>query len=190
MTVFDYFITLTSDLLNGPLGHIVTAIVILILGLILGLLAGSLAQKLLHQLEADKILSKIHIHFSVERFLGRLISYVIYFMAFIAVLSQFQIASFVLNIMFYALAAFVVFSLLLAVKDIVPNVVCGLLLFRRPEFKPGTVIEIQGIKGVVETLDILYIVIEIRKGEKMIIPNVMLFKEKKRVSELKNKKNN
>ncbi|MEO0105675.1 MAG: mechanosensitive ion channel domain-containing protein, partial [candidate division WOR-3 bacterium] len=59
-----------------------------------------------------------------------------------------------------------------ALSDIMRNIIAGLLLLIMRPFKIGDKIEIQGLAGIVRSINLRYTLIEKDNGEKILIPNV------------------
>ncbi len=68
------------------------------------------------------------------------------------------------------------FAVGFALKDIVANVVAGILIFFYRPFREGDVIEVLGVKGTVVRISLRYTRLDLLSGESLaLIPNANLF---------------
>ena len=167
-----------ENLFSGLMTNLIAAVIIVLIGLIVGKVLGKLTQKVLHELEVDRILKKTaRIKFSFEKMIGRFVSYFIYFVAIIIALNQFGLTTTVLHMISAAVLIIIVISIVLGVKDFIPNFLAGIQVYRKGMVKEGDFIRVRGTEGEVASLDITEIKLKTEKGDILYIPNSILIKE-------------
>ncbi|MBW2985054.1 mechanosensitive ion channel family protein [Candidatus Woesearchaeota archaeon] len=165
-------------LLSGIFTKIVVAIIILLIGFIIGKILGRLLQKVLHEFETDKALKKsAGIHFSIEHLFGALLSYFIYFIAIIMALNQVGLTSAILNMLSGAVILLILISMILAIKDFVPNMVAGIFIFQKGIIKEGDIISFDKIKAKVVETTLIETKLESKSKDIIYIPNSALMKK-------------
>ncbi|MBW3000025.1 mechanosensitive ion channel family protein [Candidatus Woesearchaeota archaeon] len=157
--------------------RILVAVIILLLGFIIGKVAGKIVKKILHELEMNVIIKKAtRIDFNLEKVIATFVSYFIYFITIIMVLNQLNITTTVLQMLSAAVIILVIISVLLAIKDFVPNVFAGFYIYRNKFIKKGETIKVKGMEGEVIDITIIETKIETRDGDIVHIPNSALTK--------------
>ena len=168
---------LSNILLSDLIIKMVAAIVILLLGLLLGRFLEKLIKKLFKEFNVDKILKEdTGLKFSFENFLGKLVKWVIYFVAVIMALNQLRITTTVLNIFLGVFLLVIVVILVLGFKDFIPNIIAGISIYRKKYVKVGDDLQMEGVKGKVVEVNLLDTKIRTKKDDKIIIPNSVLLK--------------
>ncbi len=158
--------------------NVVTALVLLLIGFIAGRIIGKMMQKLLHEVDLDKSLKQAGVKLSLEYFISRFIMYSIYFLAIILALEQLGINTFVFSVIALGIVVVIIISLVLAIKDFVPNLMAGLFIHRKNIVRDGDKVDVGGIKGVVVHVNLFETKIRTKKGETVFIPNSTLVKER------------
>ena len=156
---------------------IVAAVVIVLIGLIVGRVIGKLVRKGLHELEIDSILNKYaKIRIPIEESFGRIVSYVIYFIAIILALNQLGLSTFILRVILWIILVLVVAFVILAFKDFIPNLAAGFFIHHKLKLKKGNIIEVAGVKGKIINMNLVETTIKTKNKEEVIVPNAMLNK--------------
>ncbi|MCD6466572.1 MAG: mechanosensitive ion channel [Methanomicrobia archaeon] len=141
------------------LPNIIFALVIAALGIIIGDKAAGFVRYTCEELKVPKYW-----------IMGNVTRYLIYAIVIIIALSQLRVSTDVLIIgITVVLAAFGV-TLILALKEIAPNMAAGFHLIHDTPFKVGDIIEIDGNEGVVDSIGLVSTTIK-TKEEKIVIPN-------------------
>jgi small-conductance mechanosensitive channel len=76
-----------------------------------------------------------------------------------------------------AVLIIIVISILLGIKDFIPNFLAGLQIYRKEMVGEGDFIRVRGTEGEVTSLDITEITLKTAKGDMIYIPNSILIKE-------------
>src|SRR4030042_3457579 len=115
-----------SQKAGDVLSNIVIAVLILLLGLIIGKLLGNLIRRALNEIQLDKYFrTAVKERFSLEKFIGNLVSYVIYFIAAIMSLNKLGLTPPIVLIITAIIVLVIVLSFLFAVQDFFPNLIGG-----------------------------------------------------------------
>lgn len=171
---WNYLVNLFSGLLN----KLILAIIIILIGFIIGRVLGKVAQKILHEIELDRILRKTaKIKISLEKSLARFITYFIYFITIIIALNQIGLTTTILHMISAAVLIVIVLSIILAIKDFIPNFLAGIHISRKEMVKKGDRIKVRGTEGKVMQVELTEIKLKTPKGDTIFIPNSILVKE-------------
>jgi small-conductance mechanosensitive channel len=168
--------TINSFLAGGIVGNIILAVIILLIGLILGRIAGKLVTKLLGAVEIDLFAKKAGIKLKFEYFLGNLVSYIIYLIAVLMALDQIGIRTFVLQILAVAALILLLLSVVLSLRDFLPNFFAGAFAVKGKIIDKGDRIRIHDIEGKVESLGMSSLRVKTKKGDRLFIPYSHLVK--------------
>lgn len=160
------------------LNNIIGAVVVLLIGLIIGLIVKKILKKILHEVELDKIVGKLGKKISLEKKISNLAAYLIYFFALVVSLNQLGITPIILYIIGGAFLLLMGATFLLGVKDFIPNLIAGIVIYKKGYWKKGKTIKINGIEGNIDKLGLLEMVIKTKKGDKIYVPNSLLIKSK------------
>ena len=170
---------ITGNGLFGPdslVNIIIVAVVIFLVGLILGRVLGKLVERILREFRVDKtVKDKIGVNTSMQKLASGIVSYSIYFVFLIIALNYVGITSLLLNVISIIVIALLAISLLLSVKDSIPN----MLAFRRinRSVKIGDKIKINNVEGVVEDMTLFETKLVTKGGDEIHIPNSLFTKE-------------
>jgi len=160
---------------------IVVGIVILLFGFGLGILAQKLFYKILKEVGLNKIMSKVGITHDLEKNVSSVVSYVIYLVFIVIFLNHLGITSIVLYLIVGAVLMLLILTLLVGLKDVIPNFVAWLLLQRKNAIKEGKNIDIREIAGRVERIGYLETEIRTDNGDILYVPNALFMKSKFKV---------
>ncbi len=141
------------------LPNIIFALVIVILGIVIGDKAAGFVRYTCEELKVPKYW-----------IMGNMIRYLIYAIVIVIALAQLKISTDVLIIGIAVILAALGVTLILALKEIAPNMAAGFHLIHDTPFKIGDIVEIDGNEGVVDNIGLISTTIK-AKEEKIIIPN-------------------
>lgn len=156
---------------------IASAVIVLLIGFIIGKVVGKLIQRGLHEVELNRILKKAGISFGLEEFVGRLIEYLIYFIAIVVALDQLGVTAIVLYIVIAAILVVVAIAFLLSIKDFIPNFIAGIRLGYNKFFKIGDKITIGSVSGRVKEIGLLETKLVSKSGDIIHVPNVNILRQ-------------
>ena len=155
----------------------IVAVVILLIGFVIARIVGKLTSKLLHEIELNNILKKAGVKFELEDLLSHAATYFIYFITVIWALNALGLTTTILNMISAAFLVLIIISILLAVKDFVPNMISGFFIYSKNIIKPGDKIKIDNMSGTVEKISLVETEIKTSSGDMIHIPNSTLTKK-------------
>ncbi len=162
---------------------ILIGLVILLIGFGLGILAKKISYRLLKELGLNRVMSKAGVTYNLEKWVSSIISYVIYLLTIVAFLDRLGISSIVLFLVAGALLMLVISTLLVGLKDILPNFIGWLYLQRKEKMKEGYKIEVREIAGTIEKIGWLETEIRTDNNDLLYVPNSLFLKSKHRLTE-------
>lgn len=174
---------------RGIYTKLLVAFIILLIGSIIGKLLGKLTARILHEIELDNILKKASgIEVRLEHLFSIFVTYFVYFITIIMVLNQLNVTTTVLQMLSAAVIIIIIVSVILAIKDFVPNAFAGIYIYRRKLIKEGERIKVKGIEGEVVHINLVETKLETRDGDIVYVPNSAITKtEVVKVKEAKKK---
>ncbi len=180
-------INFLPEILSSVFTKLVVAVIIVLIGLVLGKILGKFVQKALHEIELNKILKNAAgIKISIEEIISAFVTYFIYFIFIMMALNQLGITTVVLHMISGAILIIIIISILLSIKDFMPNVFAGLFIHQKRFIKEGDVLKVDNTEGRVIHINLVETKIETKKGDIIYIPNSLL--TKKTVVKLKKKR--
>lgn len=163
----------TSDLFK----NLVTSMVTILIGFVIGKILGKLIEKILKEIGIDKSLRNVGVKFAFSELFGIIISYSTYIITVLVALNRLQLTEAVLGVIEFAFLIVLVVSILLGIKDFVPNIFAGFFIASRSIIKKGDHIKIKEGEGKVITRGLVETLIEDKHGEILYIPNSLLIKQ-------------
>lgn len=180
---------------NSLMTQLVFATLIFILALIVGKIAGKVLEKVLINTGFDQIVKKTtKKEINIGKIIGGIASYVIYFLGFIMALNQIGITTTVLNILSGAILVLVLLVVFLSIKDVVPNIIAGMMIHTKGLIDEGDIIKIHDIEGEIIQTSIVEARVKTKNGDIIFIPNSRFIKYEvtkraKKIANLKKEKN-
>lgn len=160
------------------LNKLILSVIILLFGFIIGRVVGKLVLRVTHEFGLDKYLKSFTgIKFSLEHIISSFASFFIYFIAIVLALSQLGVETVIFNIIALGVIALITLSIVLAIKDSVPNITAGFFMFQKRLFKKGDKIQFKGITGIITETNFMEVKIQTQKGDIIFIPNSLFIKE-------------
>lgn len=170
-------LTTILDNVNPWMIKIAGALLILFIGFIIGRVIGQLIKRMLRGINLDRNVRKtLGTRFSLENAIAQVITILIYAAAVIMTLDYLDLTTVILTIITTAIIVILAVSLLLAVKDLLPNFFAGITLKYRRDFKDGDIISVKGVTGKVEEISLLSTKMTSGK-DTVIIPNSVFLQE-------------
>jgi len=155
----------------------IIAVIIILIGLIIGRTVEKILQRILKEIELNKNLKKAGINFPLEKIITNFAKYFIYFIAAIWALTELGLTTTVLNMISAVVLILILISLILAVKDFIPNVFAGYFIHRKRMFKEGDKISVQNLKGKIVKITLTETEIKTEKGDTIYVPNSVIKRE-------------
>ena len=130
------------------------------------LIAGLLLTKLLLKV-ARKVLDKSTLDESVYKFLLKTLKYGLYLLIFVVVLTCLHVPTAPLVTVLGACGA----AIALALKDSLGNIASGIIILVNQPFIRGDVIEVAGVSGIVQSIDLMVTTLRTYDNKAISIPN-------------------
>ncbi|GAG50529.1 unnamed protein product [marine sediment metagenome] len=156
---------------------LVIAIIILLIGFIIGRAVHKVLQRILHEIELNKNLKKAGIKISLEQLISNFAKYFIYVIAVIWALTELGLTTTVLYIIIAVILLLIIISIILAIKDFIPNAFAGFFIYHKKMFKQGDKITIHNLEGVIQKITLIETEIKTKKGDTIYIPNSLITKK-------------
>ena len=147
------------NFLSGSfLGNLAGAALILIAGLIFIKIASSIMKR---------ALSRSHLDEAVHKFIINVIRAVLYIVLTVVILGKLKVPTAPLVTVLGAAGA----AIALALKDSLGNIAGGVLILANKLFKKGDVIDVSGVEGMVESIDLFVTTLNTYDNKVVTIPN-------------------
>ena len=140
-------------------------LLIALLVLVVGLLLTKLVLKV-----ARKVLDKSSLDESVYKFLLKTIKYGLYLLIFVVVLTCLHVPTAPLVTVLGACGA----AIALALKDSLGNIASGIIILVNQPFIRGDVIEVAGVTGIVQSIDLMVTTLRTFDNKSISIPNATI----------------
>ena len=139
-------------------GNLLMAVVVFAVGMVLIKLALKITQKALEKTRLDK---------SVHKFVMTATRYTLYIILAVVILTSLKVPTAPLVTVLGACGA----AVALALKDSLGNIASGIIILANKPFIRGDVIEVTGITGIVQSIDILVTTLKTYDNKVITIPN-------------------
>lgn len=151
------------------------ALAILFIGFSAGLLVRKLLQKLLQEVEFNKHLLKVRIHYNLERMVSSVTAYLIYILTIMLFLKALGIHRLALYTVVGIILFLIALSLLVWLKDALPNL-AGWHRLLRQQLEVGKVASLPSVKGKVIAIGYFETKIKTARGDVLHVPNALFRK--------------
>ncbi|MBR9703253.1 mechanosensitive ion channel family protein [Candidatus Woesearchaeota archaeon] len=169
----DNIVAAITPLLN----RVVIALVILFVGFILGKIVGRFLFRVLDDLNLDGLAKRLlGKSLSLERSISAVVAALIYLIAIIMALNALGLTTAVLSAIIIIVLILVGISVLLAIKDLVPNLSAGMMIKQKDIFREGDTVSFNGTSGVVEEFSLFETRLRSKGNEVLIVPNNLFAK--------------
>lgn len=156
---------------NEIVTTVVVGIIIFLVGLIIARIASKVIQRLLKDVSLDgTVKQSIGIKTSFERFLSGSVFFIIMMVFLVLALNYIGVTSLILNILSIALIIVVLVSLILTIKENIPNLVAYRTIRQKNMVKEGDQITIDNASGTIEEISLFHTKIQKQK-DILYIPN-------------------
>jgi small conductance mechanosensitive channel len=175
MAVFEEVQGFVNSFFTGYILNIVIALTIILIGFVFGRMIGKMTTNLLHEIELNMLFKKAtNNKFDIEGRSGSFLKYLIYFFVILTALNQLGVTSYLLYIIAIAIVLFIIISLTLGIRDLIPNMFASFTLHRRGFVAVGDSIKVKDIKGKILSIDLIETKVETKQGDIIAVPNVVL----------------
>lgn len=189
--IIDKTITFFTEVYSKLIIKIVVSLIILLIGFIVGKIVGRLVYKILNELKINAFFQKTTgLKVNPDDIISKGVTYLIDFFVIIIAFDAIAFTPTLLYIFSGALVVIIVFTVIIGIKDIIPNVVAGMIIYRKGVILKDNEIEINGHKGRVDKVSLLETTIIKKNGDLLYLPNSAVLKFsilKKNIKEKNNK---
>ncbi|MBN1156122.1 mechanosensitive ion channel [Candidatus Woesearchaeota archaeon] len=161
---------------------IVVALLILLVSFITGRLLGKLIEKILKSFEVNKTFhrtTKMTVH--LEQGISKTVAYFIGLIGIIMALDYLNLALVVGKILLVILLSLILISIILGMKDFVPNLIAWMRIKRNRSFLVRDRVKVYGIEGEIKKISIFETKMQTNQGDTVFIPNSLFIRKKFRV---------
>lgn len=157
--------------------RIIVGIIIFLVGLIIARILSKITQKVLKDFSLDgTVKKKTGIKTSFEQFISNSIFFVVMIIFLIISLNYVGITSLIINILSIAVILVVLVSLILSIKDNVPNILAHRVIRQKKLITEGDTISMDTATGVIEEISLFQVKI-CNKEDCIYIPNSLFLKK-------------
>lgn len=158
--------------------NLIVAIIIILIGFIIAKTVDKSLYRFLREIELNKIIKKLGWKFNIEKFISKLLYYIIILITIIMGLSQLDLATTALNILLAGLVIFVIFLLVIWIKDFIPNLFAGFLIKKAKKFRKGEkiIVKQMNIEGRIKKIGLNEIQILNKNKDHIYLPYSALYR--------------
>lgn len=154
---------------------VIVALLVLLLSFIFGKIIGKIVHRILQEIEFNKIINFASgLRLNLDDFIGRVLSMIIYFIGIMWALTILGFEKFVANLLIISVFVVIIASLLLTIRDFIPNMMAGFKLYRKNSIQEGAKITYDGITGTVLEHTLTNTRIKTAQKDILYIPNSLL----------------
>ena len=172
MALIQDLIGYVQKLVMPLVNNVVVAVLTFFIGLIVGRILGKVIHRVLHAFEVDKTLAQMMgAKVSVESLADVVVSYLTYFIFLIIALNQLGLTQWAIYAVAGIAGIIAVIATVMALKEIIPNAMCGYIVMRREFPRKGDTIRIDTVEGKVVEITLLETRVKTKKGDVISFPN-------------------
>ncbi len=166
----------------------IVAVVILFLGFVIGTLVSKFIYRVLNDFELNKFLKSLSgVNIKMEEIVSGVIKIFIYAIFIVYVLNYLNLSQVVVNIIFIVFASIIGISIILSIKDFIPDFIAGIRISKDNIIQEGDEIILENLKGKVKKVDLTHVEISTADNDIIFCPNSQIVKQKFRVHRIEDK---
>lgn len=164
------------NLIKPIISEVIVALIVLLVGFIVGKLIGKTTHWFLRRIDINRYWKEISgMNWRIDAAVSGILSSVIYFIVIVMVLNVLGLSALIAKIIGFGVLIIILISIILAWKDIIPNYIDGLRLYKRLRVKD--VVIISDCKGTVEEITWTDTKIVTEDGDHLYIPHSLFLKK-------------
>ncbi len=168
---------LLKQALSSVVNRLLLAAIVLLVGFIAGRLAGKFVEHVVRAMELNRAVhAATRVTLEIDEILGRIVSYGIYFLVVVAALDVLGVGSIFFTLIAAGIIIALIISFVLAIRDMIPNLLAGWHIKRRKLVKKGDTIKVDTAEGKVVKVEMMETLLVTSKGDDLFIPNATLIK--------------
>jgi small conductance mechanosensitive channel len=171
----DNSIYVLKEIYSKLIIKVVVALIIILIGFLIGKILGRLLFRLLHEIKLNTYFSKATgINVKMDDILSKGLTYLIDFFVLIIAVDAVAFTPSLIYILSGAVIVIIIFSVLIGIKDIIPNIIAGLIIYKKGDFSQGDTIKIKEHTGIVDKITLLETIIIKKNNDRLYVPNSSL----------------
>ncbi|MEA3430505.1 MAG: mechanosensitive ion channel [Nanoarchaeota archaeon] len=172
MTFLSSTINYVKNNITIFLKNLIVAIIIILIGIIIAKTINKFIYRILNEIEINQVIKKFGWKFNLEKFISKLVYYVIVLITIAIALSQLKLATTVLNIIITATIILIGFLTVIWLKDFFPNLFTGFLIKKTKRLREGNTITIKHMKiqGKIKKIGLTEIIIITKNKDNIYMP--------------------
>ena len=164
------------ELVSSSITDLALAAIVLFSGLVIARIGSLLIDTGLRSVHFnDALRTGFGIPFNVSGAIGQLFLWVVSIITILWTLSIIGVNALVMTIIALFIIAIIAFSIILTLRDLIPNIIAGTEMHRKGFFAEGDMVSLDGERARVIEAGLLETILE-RDGMRIIIPNAMLLR--------------
>ncbi len=169
-------LTYLADLIRPIISKILIAVIVLLIGFIVGKLAGKTLQWVLRTFEVNRRCRELlGLQWRLEQFLSSFLAGSIYFIVVIMALTVLGLSKIIALLLSVSVIVLIVSTILLSIKDFVPNYVDGFRLRKR--LHENDTVSIEETTGQVKEMTWTDVKVVAQNRDVLYIPNSLFLKK-------------
>jgi len=160
----------------------VIALVILFSGFIVGNIVAKIIKKILHEIELNNFLKSIgNVDVRLEELISMFAKFFIYFLFVVYVLNYLNLSTIIINVLLVIILIIVGFSVIVSIKNFLPDLFAGISISKRKLIFEGDIIEVDGIVATIKKIDPTSVQLLTKDNEIIFYPASQFLKKKLKI---------
>lgn len=173
--IIDKSIVFFTEIYSKLIIKVVVAIIIILIGFIIGKIVGRLIYKILSEINVNSLFKRsTGINLKPDIIISNTVTYLIDFFSIIIALDAVALTPGLVYVISGAIIVIIIVSIIIGIKDIIPNAIAGFVMFRKKQFKNGDKIKINEHIGKIKKITLIETIIEKDNKDLVYIPNSAL----------------
>jgi small-conductance mechanosensitive channel len=183
-------VTIFEGAFMNIINQYVIAIVILFSGFILGNILAKIVKKILHEIELNNFLKSVsNIDIRIEELISMFVKFLVYFIFVVYVLNYLNLSTIIINVLLIVVLVIVGFSVIVSVRNFLPDFFAGIAISKRKLIFEGDIIEIDGIIATIKKIDLTSIQLLTKDNELIFYPASQFLRKKLKILPKKDQEN-
>lgn len=163
---------------NTIINNIIIGILLIFIGLVIGRIASKLIERIFKDFKVDDtVKQKTGKRISFQKFASNLTAYAIYIIFTVLALNQIGITHLLLNLIIIILVLVIITTILLSLKDSIPNMISYRTITKKKLVRVGDHIKFNQVEGKVMQINASETIIKTKGGDLLHVPNILFLKE-------------
>lgn len=175
-------VTIFEGAFMSIINRYVIAVVILFSGFVLGNILAKIVKKFLHEIELNNFLKSVsNVDIQIEEIISMFVKFLVYFIFVIYVLNYLNLSTIIINVLLIVVLVIVGFSVIVSVRNFLPDFFAGMAISKRKLIYEGDFIEIDGITATIKKIDPTSIQLLTKDNELIFYPASQFLRKKLKI---------